>query len=235
MWMCDGGLYARRARPAMAASDGISLAGASGVLVSTDGQPFSLKGISWEGAETTAGAPGGLNANALSFYFSFLRRHKFNTVRIPFNHKNVRDNAAIPTQSISRTLNSELFANLTTGEGVVYIEMLRQVVLAAARENMLVVLAAGRLTPTSWPGDGLWYSREIPEAVLPVLWTKLADALCGQWNVVGVDLHQGAPLHYHGSRTFARTFAQPTLCACWLLGRTPQSHVGTRRCQSSMG
>jgi endoglucanase len=67
--------------------------------------------------------------------------------------------------------------------------MLKQVAVAAAKQDMLIVLAAGRLTPTSWPGEGLWYSREIPESVLLQQWTKLADALCGQWNVVAVDLH----------------------------------------------
>ena len=96
-----------------------------------------------------------------------------------------------PTQSErwQPVLAATLFDSTAAGQGVSYVEMLKQVAVAAAKQDMLIVLAAGRLTPTSWPGEGLWYSREIPESVLLQQWTKLADALCGQWNVVAVDLH----------------------------------------------
>ena len=159
------------------------------VEASSSCEEFSLKGVNWEGAEGVDGVPGGLAENALSFYFSFLRRHKFNAARISFNHKSVRDNLPISTKKISRTLNGNLFADSDGELGVSYIEMLRQVASAAAEHDVLILLTAGRLTPTSWPGEGLWYSREIPEATLPQLWSKLADALCDQWNLVGVDLH----------------------------------------------
>jgi len=224
----------------MPASDGFSLSGDAGVLLMSDGRPFSLKGITWEGAETAAGIPGGLDANSLSFYFSFLRRNKFNTVRLPFNHKSVRDNAAIPTSKVTPALNPALFADADSKLGVNYVEMLRQVALAAAEQNMLIVLAAGRLTPTSWPGDGLWYSREIPEALLPGLWSRLADALCDQWNVVGVDLHHGVlaralrSARHEQSSHFVLPFH---LCSPRALvkHRAAQGNVGYRPRQSPMG
>ena len=59
----------------------------------------------------------------------------------------------------------------------------------AARSNILVVIAAHRLTPNGWPGNGLWYSDEVPESRVKESWTKLAEELCGDWNVVGVDLY----------------------------------------------
>ena len=37
--------------------------------------------------------------------------------------------------------------------------------------------------------EGLWYDTTFTEARLRQSWTKLSRALCGQWNVVAVDLH----------------------------------------------
>lgn len=158
-------------------------------MLKANGKPFSFKGVTWEGAEGPKGVPGGLHENKLNFYFSFLRRHNFNAVRIPFSHRSVRDNRAISTANINSALNPELFANLTTGEGLQYVDMLKEVAAAAAKHGILMIVAAGRLSPSVWPGDGLWYSKEISEIQLPELWSRLSDALCGQWNVVGVDLH----------------------------------------------
>ena len=115
----------------MQAASSISLAGEAGVL-QANGQDFSFKGVNWNGAEGVGGVPGGLHANSMHFYFSFLRRNKFNAVRLPFSHKNVRDNHPISTANINRALNPSLLANLTTGRGVPYVDMIKEVADAAA-------------------------------------------------------------------------------------------------------
>ena len=178
-------------------ADGLAFRSNAGVVgvCTTSGElkPFRFKGVTWHGAETTAMVPGGLDTHELSFYFSFLLRNGFNAIQLPFNHKSVRDDQPIPTDGISHELNGALFAEYDVPNakqtGVAYVEMLKQVVEAAQKQGMLVLLTAGRLTPTSWPGDGLWFNREIPEATLLETWTTLAKALCGSWNLLGVDLH----------------------------------------------
>jgi len=59
---------------------------------------------------------------------------------------------------------------------------------AAAAHGLLILVAAHRLTPESWPGDGLWYEEGFSEDDVKDDWSALAEQLCNQWNVVGVDL-----------------------------------------------
>ena len=159
---------------------------AEGVLMANC-KPFSFKGLTWLGSEGEEGHPQGLDRSSLADLFSFFRREKFNAARIPFNHRSVRDNLPIPAKHVSAQHNPSFFS-MDTGSTVTYLQMLRQVVLAAANERLLVVLSAHRLTPTAWPGDGLWYSREIPESTVLASWGKLAEEFCGSWNVVACDL-----------------------------------------------
>ena len=130
----------------------------------------------------------------LAFFFEFFRRHRFNALRLPFNHKSVSENRPIPVSRISQTHNPMLFRP-ASNVGIDYIESLKQVVLAAEQQRVLVMLSAHRLAPIDWPGDGLWYSREFPESRLMETWTKLYEEFCNSWNVFVV--HQ--PLHARGS------------------------------------
>jgi hypothetical protein len=78
----------------------LALRGSAGFLTANC-KPFSFKGVTWEGAEGPDGVPGGLSTNSLGFYMNFLHDNHFNAIRLPFNHKGVRDNQPIPT---TRTL-----------------------------------------------------------------------------------------------------------------------------------
>ena len=82
--------------------------------------------------------------------------------------------------------------------------MIRVVAERAAVHGLLVIVAATRLAPGDIVGGlrernppGHWYSKwvgstysgwEMPEATVLQNWKKVAAALCGQWNIVGVDL-----------------------------------------------
>ena len=59
----------------------------------------------------------------------------------------------------------------------------------AGQHGLIVLITCHRLTPTAWPGNGLWYSKEISEAKVLESWGKMASALCDQWNVFASDLH----------------------------------------------
>ena len=78
----------------------------------------------------------------------------------------------------------------------------------AGQHGLIVLITCHRLTPTAWPGNGLWYSKEISEAKVLESWGKMASALCDQWNVFAVVRRRkaiaklpfgwtGAPLDAH--------------------------------------
>lgn len=53
----------------------------------------------------------------------------------------------------------------------------------AAAHQLLVLVTCHRMSPDAWPGDGLWYSKEIPEAQVMESWRRISAALCPHWNV----------------------------------------------------
>ena len=77
----------------------------------------------------------------------------FNAVRLMINHMAVIRNNAIPTETLNQFRNPELFST-DDGHGISYIQMLERTVEAAAKRNVLVLIAVHRLTPESWPGNG---------------------------------------------------------------------------------
>lgn len=183
-------------------------------------KPFAIKGVNWFGSEGPQGVLEGLDRKPLAFFFEFFRRHRFNALRLPFNHKSVSENRPIPVSRISQTHNPMLFRP-ASNVGIDYIESLKQVVLAAEQQRVLVMLSAHRLAPIDWPGDGLWYSREFPESRLMETWTKLCEEFCNSWNVFAVDISHGTremwschlllklplfSLKRHGSSCFAFSF-----------------------------
>ena len=58
---------------------------------------------------------------------------------------------------------------------------------------MLVMIGCHRVRADAWPGKGLWYDDALgyPESRVKQSWSRVAAALCGEWNVVLADL---APL-----------------------------------------
>jgi len=70
-----------------------------------------------------------------------------------------------------------------------YIAMFKRIAEVAAEQGILVMMAAHRLGPRDWPGNGLWYNGVMTEERVKESWTKIAQALChDSWNVFAVDL-----------------------------------------------
>lgn len=151
-----------------------------------NGKTFDIKGINWYGAEARTGTPGGLGQNSVQFYMKFLAANGFNAIRLPFNHQSILLSAdpssAPPLDTDGLTYTPEL-------QGKTYIEMLVLLAQEAARHGILILLACHRLSPTAWPGSGLWYDQLIEERNVLESWEYISEAFCGQWNVFGVDLH----------------------------------------------
>ena len=52
-----------------------------------NGLPLHIKGVNWFGSENRDGAPLGLHVHDLEYYMDFLLEHKFNALRLLFNHE----------------------------------------------------------------------------------------------------------------------------------------------------
>lgn len=165
--------------------------------ISANGVPFSIKvrahateteaaadptgccaqGVNWFGAEGENGTVEGLTHGSLDRFFEFLSTHNFNAVRILFNHRSVRENRPIPARSFSALHNPSLY-DAMSGKPVEYLRMLVLLVEAAARRNVLVLIACGRLAADYWPGSGLWYDDSIGISEESVLasWSEVLGA-----------------------------------------------------------
>lgn len=142
-----------------------------------NGVQFSFKGINWFGSEAYNGPPNGLDAHDIGWYLDFMQRHKFNAVRLLFNHEHVLKNDIVNTPRQERLLFQ-----------VRYLQMFQVLAKEAAKRGIIVLLACHRVKHDAWPGSGLWYDDKLgmSEARVRESWDAVAKALCGQWNVFAV-------------------------------------------------
>ena len=54
-----------------------------------NGERIRLKGANWFGSEAYNGPPNGLQHHTADFYLDFLASHRFNALRLLFNHEQV--------------------------------------------------------------------------------------------------------------------------------------------------
>ncbi|KOO25359.1 cellulase (glycosyl hydrolase family 5) subfamily protein, partial [Chrysochromulina tobinii] len=127
--------------------------------------------------------PQGLGNHSLDYYLTFLQQHSFNGIRLPFDHDRMLRNAIVVDSHHVRLAPELLHLR--------YVNVFTTIAKAAARRGQLIVLACDRLTFSAapgQPGSGLWYSGEVSEEQVQRSWAHIADVLCSQWNVIGVDL-----------------------------------------------
>ena len=155
----------------------LELTSVDGGLVAA-GQPLRIKGITWWGAESVAACPEGLDHQSIDDLLAFVSRQGFNAVRLPFLHQHVLFDEPLKTTAFSKKLNAALAPD---GQPVSYTEMLLAVAQRAAAHGLLVFLVAHSV-------ERMWYSRSIAEETVLDSWDAVARRLCGQWNVVAVDL-----------------------------------------------
>ena len=146
-----------------------------------NGQPFHVKGINWFGSETEMTVPGGLRERRMGELLDFVRDSGFNALRILVNHHFVLVNRQLNAGGFDEGLNTEL-VNLR------YLEMLEHLIREAGKRKLLVMVVVHRTTATAWPGDGLWYDKDVSEEDAKESWTKLATMLCKWWNAFAADL-----------------------------------------------
>ena len=153
-------------------------------------KPFAIKGVNWFGSEGPQGVLEGLDRKPLAFFFEFFRRHRFNALRLPFNHKSVSEIVRFQSVESARPT-IQCFSDPQAMSASITLSRSSRSCWPLSSSESLVMLSAHRLAPIDWPGDGLWYSREFPESRLMETWTKLCEEFCNSWNVFAVDISHG--------------------------------------------
>ena len=183
----------------------IHFEGRGGLLYGND-QQFHIKGVNWFGSENRAGPPLGLDKHPISWYMQWLKDNKFNAIRLLFNHQMILSDEPLEPP------NEDVYGVGAPWEAPElahfrYLEMFDKIAEVASDFGILILMAAHRLGPNDWPGNGLWYNGRITEDIVLQSWTKISERLCGRWNV------------------FAGTQRpQPSLC-CFLSSSLLASHL----------
>ena len=164
----------------------IQFAGVGGVLYGNE-KPFHIKGVNWVGSEGRAGPPLGLDKHDIAWYMQWLKDNGFNAIRLLFNHQYMLSNEPLepPNEAVygvGAPWESPELAHYR------YLDMFAKITDVAAEHGILIMMAAHRLTPTAWPGNGLWYSEEVSEARVLESWDLIMQKMCGKWNFFAVDL-----------------------------------------------
>ncbi len=162
-------------------------------------RPWVSTGTTSSGAPQVHGEPSSppqsfAERGATCRYMSFLRQHRFNAVRLLFNHETIlKDRTLDPP-------NTAVYGDEAPWEApelanFKYLEMFKRIAEVAGEHGIIIMIACHRLKPAAWPGDGKWFDETITEDKVKDSWGNVARKLCNQWNVVAADL-QNEP---HGS------------------------------------
>ena len=143
-------------------------------------QPLRLRGVSWFGFEGRGAIVDGLFARPLRWFTAQFRQLGVNAIRVPL----AVDNVILDPPPLTSAWQDPDAAKARSS-----LDVLRQLVRAAAVDGLLVLLDMHRLVAEIWPDPrGLWYSELVPEAALHAAWAVLAQSFCSEPNVLGADL-----------------------------------------------
>jgi endoglucanase len=147
-------------------------------ILTMDGRPVEITGVSWFGMETGTYAPHGLWTRNWQAMLDQIAALGFNTVRIPLSNDALQP-GRMP-QNINYAVNPDL-------AGKSSLELLDLLVHGAADRGLKVILDRHR--PTSAAQSDLWYTDSVSEARWISDWVMLAQRYKGQAAVLGMDLH----------------------------------------------
>lgn len=167
--------------------------------VSKDGRIFAelssgttqidIKGVNWKGMQDSNGVPQGLwdntlNGDTLYRFGYFLKKNKFNVVRLPLSIDAVLRNVEIETNMINTNSNRALASASR------YNTLLGLIVQGLGQFNIGVVLDFDVLSTTETDDTGLWYGTSIQLADIKSAISNLTEAMCDSthFNIIGIDL-----------------------------------------------
>ena len=148
---------------------------------------FSIKGLSWFGAEGAGACPDGLWQRPAAALLDHVKQYNFNALRLPLAVDNVLRDPLVNQWAV--TANPSF-------RGMRSLQVVERVVQMAAARELLVMLDMHRLVAAMWPTPhGLWHDPQgtLPAERLEEAWRKLARRFCKHWNVMAADLFVPSP------------------------------------------
>jgi endoglucanase len=157
---------------------GTSLHTCGAKILTADGKPAQITGISWFGMETGTNAPHGLWTRNWKAMLDQMAALGFNTVRLPFS------NAAIESGRMPQNINYDINPDLAGKTGLQIMDLL---IKGAGDRGLKVILDRHR--PNADAQSELWYTDAVPEERWIADWVMLAQRYRGEQALLGMDLH----------------------------------------------
>lgn len=149
-----------------------------GRILTADGRPAQITGVSWFGMETGTYAPHGLWTRNWQAMLDQIAGLGFNTVRLPFS------NDALVAGRMPQNINYDINPDLA---GKTSLELMDLLIQGAEERGLKVILDRHR--PTSDAQSELWYTDAVPEDRWIADWVMLAQRYRDQPALLGMDLH----------------------------------------------
>lgn len=152
----------------------------SRIVDAATGQPVTLVGANWFGAESDQRIPGGLWARNYQDMMDDMVAAGLNVLRMPLSPAVLWDTPV--TTGMNAQLNPDLF-------GRTAIEIMDTIIDYAGQIGLRIILDMHRITPgVGKQENGLWFNDDYSLQDLAADWQTLAARYAGNPTVIGADL-----------------------------------------------
>ena len=166
--------------PVHTSSAGFLSTSGSSIIDDATGEPVSLVGANWFGAEGTSLIPNGLWTRNYQEMMDEMAEAGLNVLRMPISPAVITD--AIVTSGFRADLNPDLV-------GKTPLEILDTIVEYAGSIGIKIIIDMHRITPgVGKEEDGLWFNDTYSVEDLANDWQTIASRYAGNDTVIGADL-----------------------------------------------
>jgi endoglucanase len=152
-------------------------------ILDASGHALRLTSVNWYGFDEKEYVPGGLDHAPLAEIVERIRQIGVNSVRLPWANETLERDPPVPDYAVAA--NPQF-------KGKHAMEVMDAVIGALAHAHIMVILD-NHVSRADWccsesDGNGLWYSRDYPEASWLADWQRIVRRYRDQRWVVGADL-----------------------------------------------
>lgn len=152
----------------------------NGIITDEKGTRVQIKGINWFGFETNIYTLHGLWSVSMDSLFTFLKKNKFNAIRLPVSLEMVLGMDTLKSTSINTQENPKL-VGATAGKAF-------DIVVSKCKEYGMLVLLDMHVHKASGPIEDLWWTHEYTEDQWIQGWKKLVTRYKSDPHVFACDL-----------------------------------------------
>lgn len=149
-------------------------------LFTTTGSQFLLKGVNWFGFETETYSPHGLWASSMDYLLDFLKREKFNAIRLPFSTEFAEKMDKMQPTAIDYSQNPDLKGK-TAGQ-------VMDILVRKCRQRGIYVMPDMHRFEGAGSIPSLWYDERFSEKRVIEAWKHIVSRYKNDSTVFAVDL-----------------------------------------------